>query len=97
LAPIASITRIGRGCKPQISLDKGFYRKSGILDDMDISKLITGLIIIVLGALMMADGVLGFGWLGYEGPSLFSIPALKLMVGFIAIVLAAYLFGQSRK
>ena len=64
---------------------------------MDLSKLITGLIIIVLGALMMVDGVLGFGWLGYEGPSLFSIPALKLMVGFIAIVLAAYLFGQSRK
>jgi len=64
---------------------------------MNISKLVTGLIIIVLGALMLADGVLGFGWLGYEGASLFSIPALKLMVGFIAIILAAYIFGESKK
>jgi len=51
---------------------------------------------IVLGALMLAEGVLG--WV--TNTSLFFEdvnPAFKFVVGFIAIVLAAPLLEESRK
>jgi len=62
---------------------------------MDYGKLVEGLIIIVLAALILADGVLGLtGGLEEE---LLSLPSFKLVVGFITLVLAGSFLEESRK
>jgi len=54
-----------------------------------------GLIAIVLAGLILADGVLGLtGGLEEE---LLSLPAFKLAVGFIALLLSGFLFEESGK
>ena len=47
-----------------------------------------GIIAIVLAALILVDGILGLMEIDTE---LFSIPAFKLVVGFIALLLAGTL------
>jgi len=54
-----------------------------------------GLIAIVLGALILADGVLGLT--GQADTELLSLPAFKLAVGFIALLLSGFLFEESSK
>ena len=63
---------------------------------MDLAKTITGIIIIVLAALLLADGVI------QSSPSLdweplFSLTNFKLIVGIIALVLGASYMLESRK
>ncbi len=62
---------------------------------MDYAKIVEGIIIIVLAALLLADGILGLtGGLEKE---LLSLPAVKLVVGLIALVLAGTYLEGSRK
>ena len=49
---------------------------------------VMGIIAIVLAALILVDGILGLMEIDTE---LFSIPAFKLVVGFIALLLAGTL------
>ena len=49
---------------------------------------VMGIIAIVLAALILVDGILGLMEIDIE---LFSIPAFKLVVGFIALLLAGTL------
>ena len=63
---------------------------------MDLGKTIAGIIIIVLAALLFADGVI------QSSPSLdmeplFSLTNFKLLVGIIALVLGASYMLESRK
>jgi high-affinity Fe2+/Pb2+ permease len=63
---------------------------------MDVAKTITGIIIIVLAALLLADGVI------QSSPSLdwepfFSLTNFKLIVGIIALVLGGSYMLESRK
>jgi len=62
---------------------------------MDYVRLGSGLIIIVLAALILADGVLGLPEV--EGESLLTLPQFKLGVGVIALVLAATFLYEGRK
>jgi len=62
---------------------------------MNYAKIVEGIIVIVLAALLLADGVLGLtGGLEEE---LLSLPAVKLIVGLIALVLAGAFLEESRK
>jgi len=63
---------------------------------MNVGRFAAGLIVIVLGALMLAEGVLG--WI--TGTSLFYEGinhSFEFVVGFIAIVLAAPLLEEGKK
>ena len=61
---------------------------------MKISNLIVGIIVIALAALLLADGVLS-----YVDPNsqLFSLSAVKGIVGFVLVVLAASYFKEARE
>ena len=61
---------------------------------MKIDRLIVGLLVIVVAALLLADGIMG-----YVDPSiaLFSIRGFKLAVGFVLVVLAASYFRQTKE
>lgn len=59
---------------------------------MQITKFVVGLIIIVLAALILADGVLG----AVAGESLFDLQQFQLIVGFVLVVLAGSYFEESR-
>ena len=64
--------------------------------NMDYGKSVEGLIIIVLAALILADGVLGStGQVDME--PLLSLPIFKLLVGLIALVLAGSFLEEARK
>ena len=65
------------------------------MDYAKINKIIEGLIIIVLAAVILADGVLGLPEV--EGESLLTLPHFKLGVAVISLVLAASLLEESRK
>jgi len=65
------------------------------MDYAKIAKIVEGLIIIVLAALILADGVLGLPEVA--GESLLTLPQFKLGVGVISLVLAASLLEESRK
>ncbi len=63
---------------------------------MDLVKTIVGIIVIVLAALLLADGVI------QSSPSLdweplFSLTNFKLIVGIISFVLGASYMFESRK
>mgnify|MGYP001148243341 CR=1 FL=1 len=63
------------------------------MQDARINRFVAGLIAIVLGALMIAEGVLGWVTdqsLFYSGVN----PSFKFAVGFIVIVLAAHLLEK---
>jgi len=63
---------------------------------MDALKLAAALIAVILGALMVAEGVLGWAngtSLLYEGVD----PTFKFVVGFVFIVLATPLIPESKK
>ena len=62
---------------------------------MNYAKLVPGLIIIVLAALILADGVLGLPEVG--GEELLTLPYFKLGVGVIALVLAGSFLDESRE
>ncbi len=59
---------------------------------MRIDKLVVGLIVIVLAALLLADGVLFF--IGQS--NLFSQEAANLFVGFVLVVLAGAYFKEAK-
>ncbi len=63
--------------------------------DMNYIKFVVGILVIVLGALILADGVLGLPDIAAE--SLLTLPQFKLGVGVIAVVLAAAFIEESRK
>jgi len=67
------------------------YKGSG----MNYIKFVVGILVIVLGALILADGVLGLS--DVAGESLLTLPQFKLGVGVIAVVLAAAFIEESRK
>ena len=63
---------------------------------MDIGSLVEGIIVIVLGALMLAEGVVGY----VTDLSLFftgTNPAFVAAVGLIAIILGASLIEKGEK
>lgn len=63
---------------------------AGVGDYMDIRSLLAGIIAIVVGALMLADGVLG----AVAGISLIfkgTNPSFAVAVGIIALLLGAHL------
>ncbi len=62
---------------------------------MNYAKIVEGIIVIVLAALLLADGVLGLT--GTLDEALLSLPAVKLVVGIIALVLAGTFLRESRK
>jgi len=62
---------------------------------MDAGRLVQGIIVIVLGALILVDGLVSY--LDIEPIDLVSLPALKLMIGIIALVLAGDLLQRSQK
>ena len=57
--------------------------------------IVNGMIIIVLAALLLADGVLGLT--GALDEALLSLPAVKLVVGIIALVIAGTFLGKNQK
>ena len=63
---------------------------------MDLGKIIEGIIIILLAALLLADGVIAFSP-SLDWEPLFSLPAFKLLVGIIGLVLGASYMLESRK
>ena len=63
---------------------------------MNVGRFAAGLIVIALGALMIAEGVLGWVTgtsLFYEGVN----HSFEFVVGFIAIVLGASLLDEGKK
>ncbi len=60
---------------------------------MKIQKLVVGLIVIVLAALMLADAVLTY----VADTTMFNLDQFKLMVGFVLVVLAGAYFEESRE
>jgi len=63
---------------------------------MDVGRLVEGIIVIVLGALMLAEGVVGY----VAGLSIFfagTNPAFVVAVGIIALVLGASLIEKGEK
>ena len=65
------------------------------MDYAKITEIIEGLIIIVLAAVILADGVPGLPEVA--GEPLLSLPHFKLGVAVISLVLAASLLEESRK
>jgi hypothetical protein len=61
---------------------------------MKISSLVIGLLVIVVAALLLADGVLGYVDVGVQ---LFSLRGVKLAVGFVLVVLAASYFQKGKE
>jgi hypothetical protein len=61
---------------------------------MKIASLVVGLIVIVFAALLLADGIIS-----YVDPSsqLFSLGAVKGIVGFVLAVLAASYFQKAKE
>jgi hypothetical protein len=60
---------------------------------MKITKFVVGLIVLVLAALMLADGVLTY----IADTTLFTLDQFKLAVGFVLVVLAGAYFEESRE
>jgi hypothetical protein len=60
---------------------------------MKITKFVVGLIVLVLAALMLADGVLAY----IGDTTLFTLQQFKLIVGFVLVVLAGAYFEESRE
>ena len=63
---------------------------------MKIIDFIAGIIVVVLGALMLVDGVVGYP----DGPSFIFRdvdPLFEIVVGAISLVLAAPLLGKSKE
>jgi hypothetical protein len=63
---------------------------------MDLGKIIVSIIIVVLAALLLADGVIAFSP-SLDWEPLLSIPAFKLLVGIIGFILGASYMLESRK
>lgn len=62
---------------------------------MNIMKTVNGIIVIVLGALLLVDGILGLA--GALDEALLSLPVTKLVVGIIALVVAGTILSESQK
>lgn len=60
---------------------------------MIITKIVVGMIVLVLAALLLADGVLGV----VAQESIFDLQGFQLIVGFVLVVLAGSYFEESRK
>jgi hypothetical protein len=60
---------------------------------MKMAKFVVGLIVLVLAALMLADGVLAY----IADTTLFTLQQFKLIVGFVLVVLAGAYFEESRE
>ena len=63
---------------------------------MDYAKTVEGIIIIVLAALILADGVIG-SIEAIDMEPLLSLPIFKFLVGLIALVLGAAFMEESRR
>lgn len=61
---------------------------------MNFNSLVVGLLVIVVAALLLADGVLGYVDVGVQ---LFSLRGVKLAVGFVLVVLAASYFQKAKE
>ena len=61
---------------------------------MKIQSLIVGVLVVVVAAIVFADGVLGFTNTGVQ---LLSLRGLKLAVGFALVVLAASYFQRTKE
>jgi hypothetical protein len=61
---------------------------------MNVKKSVEGIVILVLAALILADGVLGI--MDIAETPLLSLPAFKLLTGFLALVLAGAYIEDSR-
>ena len=61
---------------------------------MNIKKTVEGIVILVLSALILADGVLGV--MDIADTPLLTLPVFKLLVGFLALVLAGAYIEESR-
>ena len=61
---------------------------------MKIDSLVVGLIVIVIAALLLADGIIS-----YVEPSsqMFELGVVKGMVGFVLVVLAASYFQKAKE
>jgi hypothetical protein len=57
------------------------------------TKIVVGLIVIVLAALVLADSVLGY----VAQESIFDLQGFQLIVGFVLVVLAGSYFEESKK
>lgn len=60
---------------------------------MKIPNLFVGILVVVIAALLLADGVLGYVDVGMQ---LFALRGFKLAVGFVLVVLAASYFQKSK-
>ena len=61
---------------------------------MNIKKTVEGIVILVFAALILADGVLGV--MDIADTPLLTLPVFKLLVGFLALVLAGAYIEESR-
>jgi uncharacterized membrane protein YvlD (DUF360 family) len=61
---------------------------------MNIKKTVEGIIILVFAGLILADGVLGV--MDETATPLLSLPLFKVMVGFLALVIAGIYLDESR-
>ena len=61
---------------------------------MKTNSLVVGVLVIVIAALLLADGVLGYVDAGVQ---LFSLRGVKLAVGFVLVVLAAAYFQKAKE
>jgi len=80
--------------RPLPAVDISIHRT--LRTSMNVGRFAAGLIVIVLGALMIAEGVLGWVTgtsLFYEGVN----HSFEFVVGFIAIVLGASLLDEGKK
>ena len=59
---------------------------------MKIGELVVGLIVLVMAALLLADGVLT-----NMGTELFSLSIVKLLIGFVLVVLAGSHFQKVKE
>jgi hypothetical protein len=61
---------------------------------MKIPNLAIGILVVVIAALLLADGVLGYVDVNVQ---LFSLRGLKLAVGFVLVVLAAAYLQKTKE
>ena len=66
------------------------------MDYIHRSKIAEGIVVIVLAALLLADGIMGSIEAINLDP-LFSLPVFKFIVGLIALVLGAAFVEESRR
>jgi hypothetical protein len=59
---------------------------------MKIGKFVVGLVVLVMAALLLADGVLT-----HLSSELFPISVFKLLVGFVVVVLAGAYFEEAKE